>query len=76
MQPVRVTSPAPVTTPKMPSSGRVDTSDGMAAAAARAISNTDGRIVNLEAAIRQKISSGGSVHASLEQVHFQSTQLS
>ena len=58
-RPVRVTSPVRLTTPKMPSSGRVDTPDGMAAAAPRAISNPDGRIVNLEAAIRQKTPTAG-----------------
>src|SRR4051812_16410626 len=51
MRPVSVTSPAPVITPRIPSRGRVDTSDGMAAAAARAMSIADGRTVMFEAAI-------------------------
>src|ERR1700686_569655 len=51
MRPASVTRPAPVTTPRIPSRGRVDTSDGMAAAAARAMSTADGRIVMVEAAI-------------------------
>src|SRR3984957_19990249 len=51
MRPARVTSPAPVTTPRMPRRGRVDTSDGIAAAAACAISSSDGRTVMVEAAI-------------------------
>src|SRR5580692_5492448 len=58
MRPARVTSPAPVTTPRMPRRGRVDTSDGIAAAAARAISSADGRTVMVEAAIDFRLSSG------------------
>src|ERR1700733_6029783 len=58
MRPARVTSPAPVTPPRIPSKGRVDTSDGIAAAAARAISTADGRIVMVEAAIDFWLSSG------------------
>src|ERR1700733_3038187 len=58
IRPVRVTSPAPVTTPRIPSKGRVDTSDGIAAAAARAISTADGRIVMVEAAMDFRLSSG------------------
>src|SRR5580658_6805417 len=57
MRPARVTSPAPVTTPRIPRRGRVDTSDGIAAAAARAISSADGRIVIVEAAIDFRLSS-------------------
>src|SRR4029077_11237883 len=44
-------TPAPVTTPRIPSSGLVETSAGIAAAAARAICMADGRIAMLEAAI-------------------------
>src|SRR5580693_5209737 len=51
MRPARVTSPAPVITPRMPSRGRFETSDGIAAAAPRAISTAEGRIVIVEAAI-------------------------
>src|ERR1700756_2166139 len=51
MRLVSVTTPAPVTTPKIPSSGLVETSAGIAAAAARAISTAEGRIVMVEAAI-------------------------
>src|SRR5271156_3828238 len=58
MRPARVTRPAPVTTPKMPRRGRVDTSDGIAAAAACAISSADGRIVMVEAAIDFRLLSG------------------
>src|ERR1700722_153968 len=58
MRPARVTSPAPVTTPRIPRRGRVDTSDGIAAAAACAISSADGRIVMVEAAIDFRLSSG------------------
>src|SRR6202034_4790507 len=58
MRPARVTSPAPVTTPRMPRRGRVDTSDGIAAAAACAISSADGRTVMVEAAIDFRLSSG------------------
>src|SRR5271156_6758019 len=50
-RPARVTRPAPVMTPRMPSRGRVETSDGIAAAAPRAICNADGRIGIVEAAI-------------------------
>src|ERR1700733_927692 len=57
MRPARVTSPAPVTTPRIPRRGRVDTSDGIAAAAARAISRADGRTVMVEAAIEFRLSS-------------------
>src|SRR5271168_2768779 len=58
MRPARVTSPAPVTTPRIPRRGRVDTSDGIAAAAACAISTADGRKVMVEAAIDFRLSSG------------------
>src|ERR1700678_2210156 len=58
MRPARVTSPAPVTTPRMPRRGRVDTSDGIAAAAACAISTADGRTVMVEAALEFRLSSG------------------
>src|ERR1700675_4796612 len=51
MRLVSVTTPAPVTTPRIPSSGLVETSAGIAAAAMRAISIGDGRTVILEAAI-------------------------
>src|SRR5882762_5571613 len=51
MRLVSVTTPAPVTTPRIPSRGLVETSEGIAAAAARAISMAEGRIVMLEAAI-------------------------
>src|SRR4029077_19642162 len=57
MRPARVTSPAPVTTPRIPRRGRAKTSDGMAAAAARAISIADGRTVMVEAAIDFLLSS-------------------
>src|SRR6266403_5100966 len=50
MRLVSVTTPAPVTTPRIPSSGLVETSAGIAAAA-RAISIGDGRTAMLEAAI-------------------------
>src|SRR5260370_18605602 len=52
MRLVSVTTPAPVTTPRIPSSGLLETSAGIAAAAARAISIGDGRTVMVEAAIR------------------------
>src|SRR5271155_726189 len=55
MRLVSVTTPAPVTTPRIPSSGLVETSAGIAAAAARAISVGDGRTVMLEAAIRVRL---------------------
>src|ERR1700691_4893490 len=58
MRPARATSPAPVTTPRMPRRGSGDTSDGIAAAAARANSTADGRIVIVEAAIDFRLSSG------------------
>src|SRR5258708_2743739 len=58
MRPARVTSPAPVTTPRIPRRGRVDTSDGMAAAVARAMSTADGRTVMVEAAIGFRLPSG------------------
>src|SRR5260221_12257761 len=48
---VSVTTPAPVTTPRIPSSGLLETSAGTAAPTARAISIGDGRTVALEAAI-------------------------
>src|SRR5713226_3951571 len=48
---VSVTTPAPVTTPRIPSSGCAETSAGTAAPTARAISIGDGRTVTLEAAI-------------------------
>src|ERR1700690_347253 len=51
MRLVSVTTPAPVTTPRIPSSGRAETSAGTAAPTARAISIGDGRSVMLEAAI-------------------------
>ena len=51
MRLVSVTTPAPVTTPRIPSSGLVEVSAGIAAATARAISTGFGRSVLLEAAI-------------------------
>ena len=51
MRLVSVTTPAPVTTPRIPSSGLLETSAGIAAAAARAIPIGDGRIVMVDAAI-------------------------
>src|SRR5437899_10590288 len=48
---VSVTTPAPVTTPRIPSSGCAETSAGTAAPTARAIPIGDGRTVTLEAAI-------------------------
>src|ERR1700690_3977426 len=58
MRLVRVTTPAPVTTPRIPSSGLVETSEGIAAAAARAICIGDGRTVIGEAAIGFRLLSG------------------
>src|SRR5216684_5495117 len=49
IQLVSVTTPAPVTTPRIPSSGLLETSAGIAAAAVRAMSIGDGRTVMLEA---------------------------
>src|SRR3984893_5329506 len=51
MRLVSVTTPAPVTTPRTPSRGLLETSAGIAAAAVRAISIGDGRTVMLGAAI-------------------------
>src|SRR5712692_8945918 len=51
MRLVSVTTPAPITTPRIPSSGWAETSAGTAAPTARAISIGDGRTVTLEAAI-------------------------
>src|SRR5450432_3515577 len=51
MRLVSVTTPAPVTTPRIPSSGRAETSAGTAAPTARAMSTGAGRSVMLEAAI-------------------------
>src|SRR4029077_1005077 len=51
MRLVSVTTPAPVTTPRIPSSGLLETSPGLAAAAVRAMSIGDGRTAMLEAAI-------------------------
>src|SRR6266481_2372928 len=51
MRLVSVTTPAPRTTPRIPSSGWAETSAGTAAPTARAISIGDGRTVTLEAAI-------------------------
>src|SRR5882724_7748295 len=48
---VSVTIPAPTTTPRIPSSGLLETSAGTAAPTARAMSIGDGRTVTLEAAI-------------------------
>jgi len=51
MRLVSVTTPAPRTTPRIPSSGWAETSAGTAAPTARAIPIGDGRTVTLEAAI-------------------------
>src|SRR5229473_3776148 len=51
MRLVSVTTPAPITTPRIPSNGLAETSAGTAAPTARAISIGDGRTVTLEAAI-------------------------
>src|SRR5258708_4171190 len=51
MRLVSVTIPAPVTTPRIPSSGLLETSAGTAAPTARAMSIGDGRTAMLEAAI-------------------------
>src|SRR5882724_436253 len=55
MRLVSVTTPAPVTTPRIPSSGLLESSAGIAAAAVRAISIGDGRTVMLEAAMRVRL---------------------
>lgn len=55
MRLVSVTTPAPVTTPRIPSSGLLETSAGIAAAAVRAISIGEGRTVMAEAAIRARL---------------------
>src|SRR6266436_5555768 len=51
MRLVSVTTPAPKTTPRIPSSGWAETSAGTAAPTARTISSGVGRSVTLEAAI-------------------------
>src|SRR6266581_3089043 len=51
MRLVSVTTPAPVTTPRIPSNGLLETSAGTAAPTARAISVGEGRTAMLEAAI-------------------------
>src|SRR5277367_1338792 len=51
MRLVSVTTPAPITTPRIPSSGWAETSAGTAAPTARAISIGEGRTIALEAAI-------------------------
>src|ERR1700693_6546755 len=51
MRLLSVPTPAPVTTPRIPSRGLLEPSAGIAAAAVRAISIGDGRTVMLEAAI-------------------------
>src|SRR6202045_4862676 len=51
MRLVSVTTPAPMTTPRIPSSGWAEAPAGTAAPTARAISIADGRTVTLEAAI-------------------------
>src|SRR5258708_17031702 len=53
---VSVTTPAPITPPRIPSSGWAETSAGTAAPTARAISIGDGRTVTLEAAILFRLS--------------------
>src|ERR1700756_2488531 len=58
MRLVSVTTPAPVTTPRIPSNGLVETSAGIAAPAARAISVGEGRTMMLEAAICSSSPSG------------------
>src|SRR5277367_2118146 len=52
---VSVTTPAPVTTPRIPSSGLLETSAGTAEPTARAMSIADGRTVMLEAAIFSRL---------------------
>src|ERR1700724_2820188 len=56
MRLVSVTTPAPVTTPRIPSSGLLETSAGIAAAAARAMSIGEGGTVRLEGAILVRLS--------------------
>src|ERR1700731_4675724 len=58
MRLVSVTTPAPVTTPRIPSSGWAETSAGTAAPTARAISIGDGRTATLEAAILFRLPPG------------------
>src|SRR5690242_4545256 len=58
MRLVSVTMPAPKTTPRIPSSGRAETSAGTAAPTARTISIGDGRTVRLEAAILFRLPPG------------------
>src|ERR1700758_5602058 len=58
MRPVSVTSPAPMTTPRIPNRGRVETSDGSAAAVAWAItSGGGGRVVIAAAAMMLRLAS-------------------
>jgi hypothetical protein len=56
MRLVSVTTPAPVTTPRIPNRGLVETSAGIAAATVRAIAAGDGRSTMLEAAIGVRLS--------------------
>src|SRR5258705_5594552 len=58
MRLVRWPTPAPVTTPRIPSSGWAEPSAGTAAPTARAISIGDGRTVTLEAAILFRLPPG------------------
>src|SRR5271157_824199 len=52
MRPVRVTSPAPMMTPRIPNKGLVETSEGIAAAASSACwAGVGGRVTTVEAAI-------------------------
>src|ERR1700720_2871124 len=51
MRLVSVTTPAPITTPRIPSSGWAEASAGTAAPTARAMSIGDGRTDTLEAAM-------------------------
>src|ERR1700751_5776687 len=58
MRPVSVTSPAPTMTPRIPNKGRVESSEGIAAAVARAISGgVGGRVVIAGAAMNAPLSS-------------------
>src|SRR5882762_7422887 len=58
MRPVSVTRPAPMITPNIPTRGRVEIADGIAAAVARAISaGVGGRVVIAGDAIMVRLSS-------------------
>src|SRR5277367_14766 len=59
MRAVSVTSPAPMTTPRIPNRGRVETSDGITAAVAWAItSGVGGRVVIVAAAMILQLAFG------------------